>query len=368
MERSLKKTVSLILTMALLFLFTAATFAEGDTEAAENKKSFTLICSNVAGLPIPSFATSEKRSVPEAEKKIVATLNASGADIICVQEDFQYHGILDRGMTNYPYKTYTSGGIPVGDGLNVFSKYPIYNIDRVAWEKFNGILSAANDGFTPKGFLKFTADIDGVLIDIYNIHVDANGSPADCEAKDAQFHQLADYIKANSEGRAVLITGDFNATFHGDYLAKMYETMIVENGYTDSWIHLLNNDNYFRDADRSELVAYWNNRAGDYWGGWDSVERLLYKDGGGVKVNPTDFTYHHYDKLSNGANSSDHAYIIVPVELDAEGYQRPDMQLDAPQDYTLSYKITHSIAMVIRCLKLIFGELFVLLGNRMIGQ
>ena len=56
----------------------------------------------------------------------VLFVNKSGYDIICVQEDFGYHDTLAATMTDYPYQTYTSGGVPVGDGLNVFSKYRLY--------------------------------------------------------------------------------------------------------------------------------------------------------------------------------------------------------------------------------------------------
>ena len=157
MKKFLKIIISSLLVSALMIGVGTVAFAEEDTS---NK--LTVISSNVAGLPIPSKFHKDGKVVPKTQKIMGEMLNNSGIDIICVQEDFQYHAILAKQMTNYPYKTYTSGGVPVGDGLNIFSKYPIYNIKRVEWEAYNGILDAANDGLTPKGFLKCTVDFNGV--------------------------------------------------------------------------------------------------------------------------------------------------------------------------------------------------------------
>ena len=148
MKKYIKIIISFLLVLALMPGVGTIAFAEENTS---NK--LTIISSNVAGLPIPSKFDKDGKVVPKTQKIMGEMLNNSGIDIICVQEDFQYHSILAKQMTNYPYQTYTSGGVPVGDGLNIFSKYPIYNIERVEWEAYNGILDAANDGLLPRASL-----------------------------------------------------------------------------------------------------------------------------------------------------------------------------------------------------------------------
>ena len=189
MKKTFKIMLSTLLALVLLISVGTVAFAE-DENVNITEDNLSVMSANVAGLPIPSKFDKDGKVVPKTQKILGQLLNTSGVDIICVQEDFQYHSILAAQMKNYPYTTYTSGGVPVGDGMNIYSKYPIYNVERVAWEVFNGILDAANDGLTPKGFLKCTVDFNGVLVDVYDTHLDANGSLADCAAKKAQLEQL----------------------------------------------------------------------------------------------------------------------------------------------------------------------------------
>ena len=270
MKKYIKIIISFLLVLALMLGVGTIAFAEENTS---NK--LTIISSNVAGLPIPSKFDKDGKVVPKTQKIMGEMLNNSGIDIICVQEDFQYHAILAKQMTNYPYQTYTSGGVPVGDGLNIFSKYPIYNIERVEWEAYNGILDAANDGLTPKGFLKCTVDFNGVLVDVYDTHLDANGSLADCAAKKAQLEQLKAYINENSKDMPVVITGDMNIAMHCDINAEFYPVMIENGGFKDAWSEYCNDGVYFTSRLSPEVNAEYEAKfGGNYWGRWDSVERV----------------------------------------------------------------------------------------------
>lgn len=97
-------------------------------------------------------------------------INSADCDILCVQEDFNFHSILKNNL-DMEYATETSGGAAIGDGLNFFSKYPIYNVGRVEWESAYGVYGCGMDELTPKGILYCTVEIaDGVYIDVYNIH------------------------------------------------------------------------------------------------------------------------------------------------------------------------------------------------------
>lgn len=353
--KNLKKILSLLLAVIMIFAVSSAAFAEDDVQT---EKKISIYCQNVAGLPIPSMFDENGKKVPVTQKIMGQQLNSIGADVICVQEDFQFHSILAEQMTNYPYQTYTSGGVPVGDGLNIFSKYPIYNIDRVAWEEFNGILDAANDGLTPKGFLKATVDFDGLLVDVYDIHADANGSYEDCMAKKAQFKQLCAYIDENSAGKPVAITGDYNAHFHGDIAAELYPIMIQGAGFSDAWTLYCNDGVYFTNYLPAEVVAEYDAKwGGYYWGKWDSVERLLFRDGDGTKMTVTNHQYIDMNARA-GQPLTDHNGIFGELTVDMTDYVKPDMELKTEEKKSAWDSFTHTVKMFVRSLSLLLTDLF----------
>ncbi|HBL40570.1 MAG TPA: hypothetical protein DDY98_02960 [Ruminococcaceae bacterium] len=321
--KHMRKFAAILLTLVLLTALPLSAAASG----TQVNKTLSFLCYNVAGLPIPSVFSDTKRVVPEATKKIGKTLNECGCDIIAVQEDFQFHSTLAKQMTNYPYQTYTSGGVPMGDGLNIYSKYPFYNVERVAWEEAYGIFTQGADELAPKGFLKCTVDANGLLFDFYNIHVDAYGSEIDCKIKEKQFHQLLDYINVYSAGRAVVITGDYNVTLHTDKACDYYGIMIQGGGFSDAWCEVVNGGNYLKGADANSIISrYYAEYHNAYWGLWDSVERMLYRSGD-LTVTPLTHKFEFfYDE--NGNALSDHASMRVDFKLTAQDYTRPALKLN----------------------------------------
>lgn len=354
MKKLFKTALSIVLSLTMLLTVGTVAFAEDETA---QERTLSVISANVAGLPIPSKFDDDGKVVPHTQKVMGQLLNKSGIDIICVQEDFQYHSILAKQMTNYPYTTYTSGGVPVGDGMNIFSKYPIYNIERVEWEVFNGILDAANDGLTPKGFLKCTVDFDGVLVDVYDVHNDANGSEADVKAKHAQNEQLAAYIDKNSADRPVIITGDMNVYTHSESGVGIYEIYISREGFDDGWTMFCHDGIYFeQNVTWQERQALEERYGGGPWGRWDSAERLLYRGNSSVSFEVTDFRYDDYNALA-GEPVSDHNMMVCELKVTLNDYVRPEIELNTEIKKSFIERLTHGTQMVIRCLKLIFTDL-----------
>ncbi len=356
MKKTFKIILSTLLALVLLISVGTVAFAEDeDVNITEDKLS--VMSANVAGLPIPSKFDKDGKVVPKTQKILGQLLNTSGVDIICVQEDFQYHAILAAQMKNYPYTTYTSGGVPVGDGMNIYSKYPIYNVERVAWEVFNGILDAANDGLTPKGFMKCTVDFNGILIDLYDVHSDANGSPDDVKAKHAQNEQLAAYIDKNSADRPVIITGDMNVYTHSEQDVGIYEIYVSREGFDDGWTMFCHDGIYFEHnvtwQERQELEQRYG---GDPWGRWDSAERLLYRGNSNVGFEVTDFRYDDYNELA-GQPVSDHNMMVCELKVTSTDYVRPEIELNIEKRRPLFERFFHGTKMVFRCLRLIFTDL-----------
>ena len=73
----------------------------------------------------------------------------------------------------------------------------------------------------------------------------------------------------------------------------------MELGFKDAWVEHHNNGDYFN-------MHKWHSTGLPAWGNWDSVERFMYKSGGGVDIVVDDFRYTDVTD-SNGNVISDHA-------------------------------------------------------------
>lgn len=241
---------------------------------------------NVAGLP---FAAFQGEDVAANQKVAGKYLSQNGFDIVAVQEDFGFHKHLVNSMAGFDYETNHTGGIPGGDGLNIFTKnMPIYNETRVTWNEASGILSDGSDELTPKGFTYSVIDVgNGIYVDFYNLHADAYGGEGSIAARTSQYKQVAEFIQARSaeNDRPVIVTGDFNNYMHThEDNGALYETLYRQCGLKDAWIEYHNNGDYYN-------MYNWHITGLPAWGNWDSVERFMYRPGGGVDVVVSDFRY-----------------------------------------------------------------------------
>ena len=169
-------------------------------------------------------------------------LSLNNPDIICVQEDFNYHKeLVDNFYDRYDCGTYT-GGFDISklfssvkffpkprfkaDGLNLIYKLNTIKSNRehiVAWNKSNGYINNANDELTTKGFRFYNLTLyDKYVLDLYIVHMDADFyDPINCpnvqkdiEARQSQFKQLSNYIlERYNKGidNPILIVGDTNS-------------------------------------------------------------------------------------------------------------------------------------------------------------
>lgn len=326
----MKKLLCALLSVVLLFSLTVSSFAEANEPT---QKTLRVMSFNVDGLPIPTALSSTKRPASKAMKLIAAQVNAWDCDILCAQEDFNYHNTLQQGL-DMPYATLTSGPAVVGDGLNVFSKYPIYNVGRVAWDEAYGVFNCGSDELTPKGILYCTVELaDGVFVDVYTLHADAWEDAASMQAKAAQFDQLERLIAQNSADRAVILTGDFNTNYsifrdgylNGSYKVDLCQKLLdnfVSQGFKDAWIEYNNDGNYeFTYAEMAERYGCSYHRT------WDTLDHVFYRDGAGVHFDLQEAVYEGFDceEMTWQGHLSDHAAVCVTLSctLDAENASAP---------------------------------------------
>ena len=165
-------------------------------------------------------------------------LSTADADVIGVQEDFNYHSTLMQCLDDYNDSTFT-GRIDFSDvfhsirwfpyprfkadGLNLItrkSRVEVRSEEIVRWKKSCGYFTHANDKLTTKGFRVYTLSIDGVEVDVYILHMDADfynpdtcpDVEGDIEARKSQLQQLSEYIIDRNAPRPSVIMGDTNST------------------------------------------------------------------------------------------------------------------------------------------------------------
>ncbi|MCW8095559.1 jacalin-like lectin [Streptomyces tauricus] len=212
--------------LAVAGLTSAATSPAQAAAAAPSSGTFNVLTYNVAGLPEGLSSGNPEVNTPLLAPRLGAY------DIVNVQEDFNYHAALYAG-DNHPYRTATSGGVPFGDGLNTLSDHTFEDFERVGWNNCTG-----TNCLTPKGFsLARVRLAEGVFVDVYNVHTNADSTDDALAARRANIEQLSDFVQANSAGNAVVVMGDTNTRYtrSGDNI----RTLASENGLTDAWVQLV---------------------------------------------------------------------------------------------------------------------------------
>jgi hypothetical protein len=201
---------------------------------------------NVAGLP-QGLSSSD----PTTNTPLIAPL-LNGYDLVVMQETWKtpdanpfaptrvFHEILEAGA-DHPFKSpsaihpfNTDPDRPdaiLGDGLNTFARFPFGQITRVAWA---GCHNSAADCLALKGFSMVRMTIaPGVVVDVYDLHMEAGGDPEDDVLRDEGVTQLSTFVQAHSAGRPIIMGGDFNLHTNAEPDQSQYARLLAETGLQD---------------------------------------------------------------------------------------------------------------------------------------
>lgn len=273
--------------LALVGLSSTTTFAAGGR--------FTTLTYNVAGLPQALSSAAGDRS---AATKLISCY-VKTFDIVHVQEDFNYHADLYNSCDDHPYRSPTSGGAAIGSGLNTLSRFAYDDWDRVSWGHCNGV-----DCLTPKGFtLARTRLAEGVYVDVYNLHAQAQTASADLTARRQDIQQLLTYIEAESAGNAVIVMGDTNTRYTRDG-DNMWE--FLRHGFTDAWV---------KNQRGGSVPAISPNALtcdpAVTSPSCEIVDKIVYRNGAHLTLNATGYSVQTDAKDANGVELSDHRPVAV---------------------------------------------------------
>lgn len=291
-----------------------------------------LISYNIAGLPVKSLF--EGRSTQRDAAEIGRQVREAGYDLLAVQEDFSSYRQLRRAI-GAPYYSFCKGNVPAGDGVDIFSRHPIYNIARVAWaQSYGGFTYGAADEYTPKGFMKATMALaPGAHVDVYNLHAIA-GAYTEWESawdeptiagkvRRAGFEQLRDYIRANSAGRAVIILGDFN-TVLWKTPDGLYDALVGPCGLKDTWAEAYNGGRMAYEG------GDWEGGATRDAGSAEFIDKILYRSGGAVEFTVTEAAHVPW-KAPQGRDLSDHDSWTATLHYTITGAREGGLRLRIPE-------------------------------------
>ena len=240
--------------------------------SAQKSETFSVATLNVDGLPQKILVVNVNADGPGAvgTARIGKYLMKKGYDIVCMQEDFNYHDVLIPWMEDDYANDTWSGDIGVEgrdidflhlqnhrfecDGLCTFWKKDITleSTERTAWTASFGKFSHALDDIITKGFRRYNVTLaNGLSLLVYNIHMDASDDKDELEGKDAkdkearqvQWQQLRDEILSRLDTRPIIIMGDMNSFYGQDNVKAAFIDAINSSGkgtVTDVWVELQN--------------------------------------------------------------------------------------------------------------------------------
>ena len=230
-------------------------------------KTFTACALNIDGLPQTMAGVSVNGDGPGSAgtQAIGEYIVNKGIDIVGCSEDFNYNGDLVVGLGgNYHMGLWRSridisdigslAGNPIDtDGLMFLLRNTNYNdnqsmsFDDESWtqwkESLGGISEGANT-LVKKGYRFYTVNLgDGVKIDVYVLHMNTAENDAQIAVQDRQLTQLAEAVKANTNGRPILIIGDTNCRYtRNKVTANLIDPLSGLYDIKDVWVEKFRKD------------------------------------------------------------------------------------------------------------------------------
>lgn len=187
--------------------------ADSATPADVGPTSGTLrvLTYNVAGLP--DGISGADGPLLERMPQINALLD--DYDLVGLQEDFDPdgHAALTEGTAHAEVTWFTDKVEPsrvYGAGLSQLLPAAATAYDEEHYAQCNGVFDGASDCLASKGFQVATLTLGGQPLDVYNTHHEAGGGAEDLAARLSQVDQVVASADDRSDGRAILLTGDFN--------------------------------------------------------------------------------------------------------------------------------------------------------------
>jgi len=329
----MKKSLSLFI-LALMTIMTSL--------AQESGEQFTVATLNVDGLPQKLLVVNVNADGPgdAGTARIGKYLVKKGYDLVMMQEDFSYHGILSVWLEDDYKMDEWSGTLYVLDGSRKVDFLHLQNhryacdglltawkndlqvtpAGRTPWIQNFGKFSHALDEMVTKGFRRYEVTLrSGDRIVVYNMHMDATDEKDEAEGKAgpdhdarmAQWAQLKDDVLQHLDSRPIIITGDMNSLYGRDDVKGQFIDAINQSGRgmaSDVWVELQHSGIY-----PSESIT--EATASD-----ETLDKIIYINPTmGTNIQPVAITIDREGYLYDGKPLGDHFPVAATFQLMRRG-------------------------------------------------
>lgn len=333
-------------------LATALACGSLTASAQEDGEQFTLATLNVDGLPQKMLVLKLNPDGPgdTGTARIGKYLQKKGYDLVMMQEDFSYHGVLAVWLEDDYKLDEWSGTLELGmnidflhlqnhrfacDGLMACWKndLQVTPAARTPWTHNFGKFSHANDEIVTKGFRRYDVTLrGGERIVVYNMHMDATLDEDEAEqngekdrlARTAQIIQLREDVLQNLDSRPVIITGDLNCLYGRDELKQELIDAINESGRAtaaDVWVEL------------QQGGVYPTEPATETASGEETLDKIIYINPVmGTQIEPVAFSTDREGYLHDGKPLGDHWPVAATFQISASGKTTGIKGVDAQQE------------------------------------
>lgn len=315
------------------------------------KKTFTAACLNVDGLPptVRAAGVVNVKLNPEGPQE-TGTLQMSklvsqkGWDFFGVSENFNYNtqlmseigGIYNTGTYRGAIPSSVTNVVPYlagnkwfdTDGLNLLWRSNISVSDEAwyLWNKRNGITEDGADQLIAKGFRYYTVRIAaGLEVDVYILHMDAETTTADNEAREIQMTQLVDMILASDNKRPIIIMGDTNCRYTRDNLkGLMFDRINADERFDihDPWIDFPRGG-VMPDLGAGSIMVpgHFDGTNHEAFQTGEVVDKIFYINNTDASATLTAKSYLHDTDFTwpDGSEISDHYPIVIEFEIENVG-------------------------------------------------
>lgn len=328
------KAFALTAVMSLGFVQSAGAQTSGSSVAVD--KNFTVCPLNVDGLPAKILGvTINSDGKGEAGATAIGEyLKNKGIDVVALSEDFNYHNAIVEALGDgYKWGSYR-GGLTTDkyeanirfntDGLEFLTKLPtsFSNESWTDWSQSYGKLTNGSDELIKKGYRYYTVNLgDGVLVDFYTMHMDANDAAEDNDARASQWEQLCNAILGSNSNRPVIVMGDTNSRYTRDNIYGKFINPLSGKYYvTDAWVQLCRGGVAPTFGDEALVVPDDKKLDPEAYKSNEIVDKVIY-------LNPKDATYKltantiDFDAANyqnDGSLLGDHVPVIVGFNVNGE--------------------------------------------------
>ena len=328
------KRCLILLVLALMTIMTSL--------AQNSEGQFTVAMLNVDGLPQKLLVVNVNADGPgdAGTARIGKYLVKKGYDLVMMQEDFSYHGILSVWLEDDYKMDEWSGTLYVLDGPRKVDFLHLQNhryacdglltawkndlqvtpAGRTPWIQNFGKFSHALDEMVTKGFRRYEVTLrSGDRIVVYNMHMDATDEKDEAEGKAgpdhdarmAQWAQLKDDVLQHLDSRPIIITGDMNSLYGRDDVKGQFIDAINQSGRgmaSDVWVELQHSGIY-----PSESIT--EATASD-----ETLDKIIYINPTmGTNIQPVAITIDREGYLYDGKPLGDHFPVAATFQLMRRG-------------------------------------------------